>query len=237
MASTMSTAQKKWTTLAELEQKNIGPVWVMNTSERSGDAAQILISVPKVNGTGVDVVRIPRTFIPIDLTMQVPRAQLLNSAEFRKTLQKGLINLVSEPYAKALLSTSDGKAEQRRIENALMQAQVAADNATVASGDSEDDYFDPNNMEEEGAPSKAAQTKKVEEKIQRQAQPEVSLKLQNLANTALEQKHSEQQIRSSLRNYGKPMNNEEFKFLASKFKGKDKVIALLKELKAKQKVK
>lgn len=236
MASTMNTAQKKWTTLAELEQKSIGPVWVMNTSEKSGDAAQILISVPKVNGTGVDVVRIPRTFIPIDLTMQVPRAQLLNAAEFRKTLQKGLINLASEPYAKALLSTSDGKAEQRRIENALMQAQVAADNATVASGDSEDDdYFDPNNMEEENAASKAAQTKKTEEKVQRDAQPEVNLKLQNLANTALEQKHSEQQIRSAIRNYGKKMNNEEFKFLASKFKSKEKVIALLKELKAKQK--
>lgn len=235
MATTMSTAQKKWTTLAELEQKSIGPVWVMNTAEKTGDAAQILISVPKVNGTGVDIVRIPRTFIPIDLTQQVPRQQLLNSAEFRKTLQKQLINLASDPYAKAILSTPDGKAEQRRIDNALMQAQVAADNATVAGDDAEDDYFNPDDMENDNATSKSMQAKKAEEKVQREAQPEVNLKLQTLANTALEQKHSEQQIRSSLRNYGKAMSSAEFKFLASKFKGKEKVISLLKELSAKQK--
>lgn len=239
-STTMSTAQKKWTSLAELEQKTTGPVWVMNTTEQQGEAAQILISVPKINGTGVDVVRIPRTFIAVDLTQQVPRLQLLNSAEFRKSVQKQLIKLCSEAYAKAILSTADGKAEQRRIENALLRAQVAADNANVAGNtdeDDEDEYFNPEEMEAEGKAGRAKISKTEEAKVQRDVQNDVNMRLQNMAANAIGENHTEQQIRSELRNYGKPMNSAEFKFLASKFKDKPKVMSLLKEMATKQKAK
>ena len=72
------------------------------------------LGVLRRNGVGSDPLRIPKTFIPIDLTLQVPRTQIMESADFRRTVGGGLVKIVTPEYAELILNTEEGRAEQER---------------------------------------------------------------------------------------------------------------------------
>lgn len=113
----MSSKVKKYMSIQELEDLgNVGGVYVENTSPRDmrGD---IIFSAPKLRGVGADVVRIVKTWIPQDLTNIVTKEQLLQSSEFRQTVTKGLIKILTRDYARQVLAHADAVQERDRIEN------------------------------------------------------------------------------------------------------------------------
>ena len=67
----------------------------------------------------ISIITIPRTFIPIDLTMWATVPQLKTSQEFRAALRGGVLSLISPKEAKAILSEEDGRIEHERIMNKL----------------------------------------------------------------------------------------------------------------------
>ncbi len=108
---------KKYLTIQDLEGNEKGPVWVLNNFNEGGEKAKIVIGIPRSNGNGVDIVRVAKTFIPINVSNQVSRAQLLQSSEFRKAIDNKSLLLVDPEYASVILSTEEGKEESNRIEN------------------------------------------------------------------------------------------------------------------------
>ncbi len=115
MSSKIS-AGRKFLTLEELEDTAKGPVWILNNTSGK-DGARILINIPKMNGNGNDLVKISKTFIPMNIANQVPKSQLLASSEFRKCVNNKEISLITTEYASVLLDTEEAKEEQRLIDN------------------------------------------------------------------------------------------------------------------------
>jgi len=133
----VSSSVKKVLSMRELENLPGHAVFVVNTSPRNlrGD---IIFSAPKLSGNSADVVRIVKTWIPQDLSEQVPRAQLMASSEFRKTVRNGLCQLIHPVYAERVLETEDAIAEQTKINN-LRNAARAMARAEETTGDDEGD--------------------------------------------------------------------------------------------------
>lgn len=224
MATAQQTAKRKFTTIAALEETERGQVWALNVSGADGgESGPVIFNAPKLNGNGGDVVRVLKSFIPMDLTLQVPKNQLMNSSEFRRTVQKGLIKLCTPEYAEALLKSEDGKEEMNRITNQLSAVRVAENNSSVTE---DDETFDPADLE--GGEDKTRIKNEREQKTQRSLEGSVSIKLQTLANTALADNVPPVRVVNLLRNHGK-MTKEELLFLRSKFSAQPKVIKFLKE--------
>jgi len=207
---------KKFTTIEELEESTKGPVYVINatTGELAGN---LLFSVPKLNGNGHDLIRMPKTFIPLDLAMQVSRAQLLQSSEFRNTVNKGLIKICSKEYALAVLESPDGKAEAARIQNELRAARAVVENAVI-SEESEDDYIE---------------VKKVEKEVKAAAESStntnnVSIKLKTLVNNAKHDEWTQVRVVTSLRNYG-DLSKKEVAYLSKQYKDSPRIRKFLQE--------
>lgn len=105
----------KFTTLSMLEQSGeYGEVWCLN-STTSADRAQITFSVGKLSGDGADAVYVPVTFVPIQLTAQVTKKQLLNSGNFRRAVSIGSIRLITPEYANTMLQGAGVQAELNRL--------------------------------------------------------------------------------------------------------------------------
>lgn len=223
--ATMSSKQKRYTTLEELEKTERGPVWVLNTTERiEKGGAKMIMSVPKLNGVGNDTVRVPRSFIPFDLTMQVPKAQLLASSEFRSSVGKGHIKLCTPEYAAAILSTEEGKEEARAIENAMRATDIAAQNLGVAElEDEEDQYFDPSKMN-------INTSKATKKPVKIEGEP--NIKFATLVNNAVQENWPQIKVLTAIRNYGK-LTKQDIKYAAAKFSSSPKVMKFLQEEMAK----
>jgi len=104
-------------TINEISQPDFEfkPVWVLNKS-RGRNRGVILIGCPKVRGSGdADQIRIPNTFLPTDMTTSVPRDQLLASSDFRQAVTKGLIELIDDSEAKAILSKPGASEELTKL--------------------------------------------------------------------------------------------------------------------------
>jgi hypothetical protein len=206
---------KKWATLEDLEKSSKGPVYVINAT--SGElAAKVLFNVPKVNGNGSDLIRVPRSFAPIDLAMQVPRNQLLQAAEFRQTLMKGLLRICNPEYAKMILNSEDGKEEARRVQNEMNAARQVVENA-VLQDETEDDYVEVKDV--------AKNVKKAKEEG---GDDTVNIKLKTLVNTAIHDEYSQPKVVGSLRNYG-ALTKKEVSFVNKKFKDSPRVRKYLRE--------
>lgn len=91
-------------------------VFVLNNTKKE-KRGQVIFGVPKATGVGLDTVVVPATFIPIELTEQVSRNQLFNSAEFRKAVSSGMLLLMKSGWASAYLESEDAKAEIDRLRN------------------------------------------------------------------------------------------------------------------------
>jgi hypothetical protein len=230
---------RKWTTLEELEKADRGPVWVLNNTRDSLEG-KVVISIPKKNGNGADIVRVPKSFIPFDITQQVPRMQVLDSADFRKTINTRLLKLVTPEYAAVLLSTEEAKEEITRLRNeeqkarmALKKAGVMAEQSSGVGEDDEDDFFDvATEGSKKKAPKAQAQATKTTETKPKKGP---SIKVQNLVARAHEDEMSETQIVAKLKNISN-LRKADLAFLSREFTNKTKVMkhlkAVLKELNA-----
>lgn len=110
--------QQNFLTVAQAEKdKSSSSLWVLNNSGNQGSLKQkgvINISIPEGNGQ-VNTIRVPITFIPIDLTTQATKNAVLSNPQFRRLVQGGLLRILSADHAEELLQSPDAQEEQRRI--------------------------------------------------------------------------------------------------------------------------
>lgn len=97
-------------------QVNDGRVYVINASDLEGKRAKgaVNIGVTMRNGETRNVV-VPSTWIPIDLSQQMPREELLQSPSFLTNVMRRVILLVDLNTAEEMLSDSANADEQSRI--------------------------------------------------------------------------------------------------------------------------
>lgn len=84
-------------------------IYVRNRS--NGD---FLLTIHSSN-SGPQLVPIPKTFIPIEVTAFCEPSLFKKSSDFRRSLNKGVIELISEEAALKILDTPNGRAELERI--------------------------------------------------------------------------------------------------------------------------
>jgi hypothetical protein len=91
-------------------------IWVLNTTqgERRGN---VFFTVPNQTGTREDQVTVFASFAPACLTDQVTRKQLLDSSSFRRSVNLGMLKLISEDDAQALLEEPGAREEAERVRN------------------------------------------------------------------------------------------------------------------------
>jgi hypothetical protein len=98
-------------------------VWAINSASNSelGMKGDLYLQVPKLNGSKMDPLKIEQTWLAQDLTRKIPRAQLLESSEFRNLVESNLITLVTEEYAKRVNTREGAELERRRLQTSRMQ--------------------------------------------------------------------------------------------------------------------
>jgi len=218
---------KKFTTLAELEDvrssgKRIPTMYVLNETEGTNEG-NVIVSIPRPNGNGADLARVPKTFIPIDLALQLNPDRLLDASEFRQTINKGLLKLVTREYAGMLLAEPDSKEEMKRLEqernkakNALAKAGVI-ENTEDKEDEEDDGYVDVVDVKKEVA--KHAAKKKVTKGP--------SVKVEALITTAKAENTNATELVAKLRNIRK-MTKADLSYVSKQYPNSPKVIKYLK---------
>lgn len=137
----------------ELIDQERGAIWVINTCDQvveGGGDVQITVIVhgqPRI-------LRVPRTWLPIEATKAIPRKQILESAFFLEAISKGLIMAISVEDAESLLGQEGSNAELSRLADAehiirqAIQTKGYGKNVTI-SGSSDE-------LEEDDQPVKKA---------------------------------------------------------------------------------
>lgn len=184
---------KKYTTLSELEASEKGPVYVMNNL-KGEFKGMIIVPVARRQGNGHDVVRIPPTFIPVDLTQQVGKTQLMESTEFRQTVGKNLIRLVTTEYAEKILAQEDAQVEAQTVLNNMSRARTMVESTLLNEGKKTGAAAMVNDIEDENPIDSAGKINKekipvssrvklaVEQMLKAElSQPEIIAKLKNMA--------------------------------------------------------
>jgi hypothetical protein len=139
--------------ISELDENIGGSLWVLNDAQnmkrKNGQKGtirgKIFIGIPDVAGKTTDGLVIPQTWLPIDVNTMVPRQQLLQSRQFRRALNDGLIKIISEEDAQRILSTVGAEEEQERLDRendivleATKQRKITAE-MTLVGGNRDDD--------------------------------------------------------------------------------------------------
>jgi hypothetical protein len=130
----------------ELIDAEGGAVFVLNTSGglrglTGGGDVFISVEVGKSSRT----LKVPRTWIPIEVTKSVPRKNLLESAYFLEAVGKGLITPIHADDALAMTRKSGYSDELRRLEEFENQVREAGKakgigrNVTVSGGTQDED--------------------------------------------------------------------------------------------------
>lgn len=93
------------------EALKLGQVFVRNRTKPKGP-----ISLTLMHPSGkTAAINIPKTYIPIELTAQVPISLLEQSVDFRAYINSKVLELVHPNDAKSVLETKEGKAEYNKI--------------------------------------------------------------------------------------------------------------------------
>ncbi len=103
---------------AKREDPTFNPMWCINTSEKSvvGQKAEVLISCePTVNSNLPIVIRVPNTWLPIELTKYATSAQLLSSNHLKKAINLKMVTLISVSTAKKILAQPCAGMELDRV--------------------------------------------------------------------------------------------------------------------------
>lgn len=183
-------------TLREVENQEKGGIYVLNKT-RDIERGRVVFQVPKANGVGSDAVIIPPTFIPLDLTEQVSRKQLLESSEFRKAVNSRRVELISESEYESLMKDPMAGPERDRLYN---QSQIHMNSVQAL-----DRIMDRDNTVIDPALSGVAPSNKEEANIPEGGRGENSEKVSPAVLhiiTALEEDKDEVAAISTLRNLG-----------------------------------
>ncbi len=138
----MSSVVPKKLSFSDLEaDPDKGPVWVFNgtQNENNDQRRQLMLVVPSLQGNTSNTVIIPRTFIPINLTEQVSKKQLVQSSDFRRAVASGLLILTEEESANSILQRKGAIVESERLRKEARKARdllSQANMAVVAEGES-----------------------------------------------------------------------------------------------------
>lgn len=134
-------------TLQQLIDEEKGPIWVRNRSSQVvSPGGDVFISV-SIQGAQ-RVVNVPYTWIPINLTAQVPRKALLESPYFMESLTKGLVEAIPESSATKILAKEGAQEEiQRLAERAraikeAVQSRGIGKNTTVINANRDEEEED-----------------------------------------------------------------------------------------------
>lgn len=140
-------------TISDLERGNAtDPIWALNGSASSKvrQNGDVHVGIPKANGSKVDGLHLPQTWLPCCLTDVIPRKQLLDASEFRNAVGSGLIILITEDYAKVLLETEGAEEEKDRLNEREQQIKDAtaqtANHSEIVSVDELTDINNPNRV-------------------------------------------------------------------------------------------
>ena len=245
--STVNSA-RYFMTLAELERNDSGPIWVMNTTH--APEAKIILGVLRRNGVGSDPLRIPKTFIPIDLTLQVPRTQIMESADFRRTVGGGLVKIVTPEYAELNLNTEEGRAEQERVDNEMSRVRALVENEAI-SGDPVISSAERRASEVASAARNGRALDQAESNSETRAHQKrqqeggsvpasgagsAALKIQLICADFKEENWDPSKVVLEIKRYGEQkLTTADFKLLSSSFKEVPKVFAYLREVYKKRK--
>ena len=131
---------KKYLSISELEAGNqLEPIWAINNSANSevGQPGDVHCGIPKINGTKLDALYIPQSWLPVCLTDQIPRGQLLASSEFRNLVNSELVTLVTAEYASQIASQDGASEEKERLAEMKRAVRVATQARTISGSGAE----------------------------------------------------------------------------------------------------
>lgn len=124
----------------DLVEQEKGPIWVINTSnEKYQGGAEVYITI------GSDVLVVPRTWLPFEMTKKLPRKSILESTYFVSAMSDGLIKAISKETALKLLAEPRASKEAKRLEEieeavkAATQARGIGKNVLITTGDEDRD--------------------------------------------------------------------------------------------------
>lgn len=117
--------------------KEEGSIYVINRTEQlarfNGIAHTVVLSV--ADGQDRRPASVQPSWLPIDLTMFVPRSALLVSTDLRRALANGLLELIPTEHAERLIASPAGQAENERL-------RKLRDRVASVSDGSQDDGVD-----------------------------------------------------------------------------------------------
>jgi hypothetical protein len=231
--STVSSA-RHFMSLSELEKSQIGSIWVMNTTH--APEARLIMSILRRNGVGSDPLRVPKTFIPIDITQQIPRAQILDSADFRRSVSGGLIKIVTPEYAELILSTEEGRAEKERIDNEMVRVRTLVENEALAGTETPVSAAERRASEVASAARKGRSLDQAESNAETRAQKKrqpgtPAMKIQVICADAVSENWDAQKVKLEIKRFGEEkLTTADFKLLSSSFKENAQVFKYLREV-------
>lgn len=136
--------------IVDIEKKGQGPIYVINNTGNADNTESgiLFIAIPRLSGNGSPIsLRIPRTWLPIDITKQIAFSQLVPTHEFRVAINNKWIIPVSNEYANYLLSKEGAREEQERLDEEDRRAAYAGPSRIVSGSDSE--VVDVNNSKKD----------------------------------------------------------------------------------------
>lgn len=119
------TASVKLLTLSEALKSDSPNLYVVNQAHKvaNGNHGNITMNVHSNSRTvGVSI---PHTWIPVDLTTQAPRADILAEPNFRRIVQRGAVVIVETTSAEKFMQDNDPKSykELQRILNVFSDVE------------------------------------------------------------------------------------------------------------------
>lgn len=130
----------KYQTISELEQGDPkDPIWALNGSGESelAQPGDVHVGIPKINGSKIDNLHLAQTWLPICLTDQIPRAQLLAASEFRNAVNNKLLILVTPEFAKEVLNQDGADEEVERLQEMKRHVREATAHRSIADSGAE----------------------------------------------------------------------------------------------------
>lgn len=212
---------KKYLSISNLEQGDSkSPIWAINGAATSeiGQPGEIHVGIPKINGASkVDDLYLPQTWLPINLTDQIPRAQLLAASEFRNAVLNKLIVLVTEEFAAEVLAQDGAEEEQARLDQQRRAIREATGARTIQQSGAEITALDGSTLPDAAPASKT----------------ELSATFIMFVNN-LESKNDIETL-NAIRGRGK-LSGKELSHLSKKMTNKPKVMAFVQERRAARKL-
>lgn len=125
----MSKTKLKYLTIPQAEKADDSCLYVLNRTKPRGN---INLVISNNHGTR-DAVRVPISRVPLDLTTQAVKQNILQSPEFRRSVAKGTIVIISTDSAEELfLNDSAAQKEREEMFDSIQVSGVSVEDAQSA---------------------------------------------------------------------------------------------------------